>query len=197
MTDVPIRALCVFCGSSIGARPEYRSAATRLGTFLAANGIGLVYGGASVGLMGAVADAALEAGGRVVGVIPRRLVDRELAHPGLSELHVTESMHERKALMSELSDAFAALPGGFGTLEELAEVTTWAQLGLHRKPIGLLNVGGYFDLLLEFAGRMVAEGFMSPEHRRLLVTASSAEELLAGLRSFRSPITEKWLPPQP
>ncbi len=147
--------------------------------------------------MGAVADAALEAGGRVVGVIPRRLVDRELAHPGLAELHVTESMHERKALMSELSDAFAALPGGFGTLEELAEVTTWAQLGLHRKPIGLLNVSGYFDLLLEFAGRMVAEGFLPAAHRRLLVTAQSADELLAALRTFHPPITEKWLPPEP
>ncbi len=147
--------------------------------------------------MGAIADAALEAGGRVVGVIPRGLVDRELAHPGLAELHVTESMHERKALMSELSDAFAALPGGFGTLEELSEVTTWAQLGLHRKPIGLLNVSGYFDLLLEFAGRMVAEGFLPAEHRRLLVTAHSADELLAELRTFHPPIAEKWLPPQP
>jgi uncharacterized protein (TIGR00730 family) len=156
-----------------------------------------VYGGASVGLMGAVADAALAAGGRVVGVIPRRLVDRELAHPGLAELHVTESMHERKALMSDLSDAFAALPGGFGTLEELAEVTTWAQLGLHRKPIGLLNVSGYFDLLLEFAGRMVADGFLSAEHRRLLVTATTPEDLLSGLQTYHSPVTEKWLPPQP
>ena len=195
--DVPLRAVCVFCGSSVGARPEYRAAATRLGTLLGSNGIDVVYGGASVGLMGAVADAALAAGGRVVGVIPRRLVDRELAHPGLAELHVTESMHERKALMSDLSDGFVALPGGFGTLEELAEVTTWAQLGLHRKPIGVLNVTGYFDLLLEFAGRMVADGFLSAEHRRLLITATTAEDLLRGLQTFHAPVTEKWLPPQP
>jgi hypothetical protein len=145
--------------------------------------------------MGAVADAALAAGGHVVGVIPRRLVDRELAHPGLSELHVTESMHERKALMAELSDAFTALPGGFGTLEELAEMTTWAQLGLHHKPIGLLNVGGFYNLLLEFAGRMVAEGFLPPAHRRLLITASTAPELLAGLRAYQPLTTEKWQPP--
>jgi uncharacterized protein (TIGR00730 family) len=192
-----LKAVCVFCGSSVGVRPDYREAATQLGTLLGRQGIGLVYGGASVGLMGAVADAALAAGGRVVGVIPRRLVDRELAHPGLAELHVTESMHERKALMSELSDAFAALPGGFGTLEELAEVTTWAQLGLHRKPIGLLNVAGYFDLLLEFTGRMLAEGFLTAEHRRLLVTARSAEDLLAGLRAYQPLTTEKWRPPPP
>lgn len=145
--------------------------------------------------MGAVADAALEAGGRVIGVIPRRLVDRELAHPAVTQLHITESMHERKALMSELADAFAALPGGFGTLEELAEVTTWAQLGLHCKPIGLLNVGGYFDLLLEWADRMLADGFVSLEHRELLVTASSPADLLAGLRSASPLATEKWQPP--
>jgi uncharacterized protein (TIGR00730 family) len=195
--DVPLRAVCVFCGSNAGARSEYRASATRLGNLLGSNGIDVVYGGASVGLMGAVADAALAAGGRVVGVIPRRLVDRELAHPGLAELHVTESMHERKALMSDLSDGFVALPGGFGTLEELAEVTTWAQLGLHRKPIGLLNVTGYFDLLLEFAGRMVADGFLSTEHRRLLITATTPEDLLRGLQTFHAPVTEKWLPPQP
>jgi uncharacterized protein (TIGR00730 family) len=148
--------------------------------------------------MGAVADAALRAGGRVVGVIPRQLVDRELAHPGLAELHVTESMHERKALMSELSDAFAALPGGFGTLEELAEVTTWAQLGLHHKPIGLLNVAGYFDLLLEFAARMFAEGFLPAEHRQLLLNAPTAADLLAGMRAYQPLTTMKWqLPPRP
>ncbi len=190
-----LKAVCVFCGSSAGVRPEYREAATALGTFLGGQGIDLVYGGASVGLMGAVADAALGAGGRVIGVIPRRLVDRELAHPGLSRLHVTESMHERKALMNELSDAFAALPGGFGTLEELAEVTTWAQLGLHRKPIGLLNVAGFYDLLLEFADRMVSDGFLPPEHRRLLLTAASPAGLLAGLRAFRPLAAEKWQPP--
>jgi uncharacterized protein (TIGR00730 family) len=187
-----LNAVCVFCGSSDGVQPEFRAAATALGTYLAERGIDIVYGGASVGLMGAVADAALGAGGRVFGVIPRHLVDRELAHPGLTQLHVTENMHERKALMSELSDAFAALPGGFGTLEELAEVTTWAQLGLHHKPIGLLNVAGFYDLLLQHADRMVTNGFLPFEHRRLLVTASSAADLLAGLRAFQPLTTEKW-----
>ncbi|HEX4015983.1 MAG TPA: TIGR00730 family Rossman fold protein, partial [Frankiaceae bacterium] len=150
-----MKAVCVFCGSSDGVQPEFRAAATALGSFLGGQGIDVVYGGASVGLMGAVADAALGAGGRVYGVIPRHLVDRELAHPGLTALHVTDNMHERKAVMAELSDAFTALPGGFGTLEELAEVTTWAQLGLHHKPIGLLNVAGFYDLFLEHADRMV------------------------------------------
>ena len=190
-----LKAVCVFCGSSDGVQPEFRAAATALGTFLGEQGIDVVYGGASVGLMGAVADAALGAGGRVFGVIPRHLVDRELAHPGLTQLHVTETMHDRKALMSELSDAFAALPGGFGTLEELAEVTTWAQLGLHHKPIGLLNVAGFYDLFLQHADRMVTNGFLSFDHRRLLVTASSPPDLLAGLRAFQPLTTEKWQPP--
>jgi uncharacterized protein (TIGR00730 family) len=190
-----LRAVCVFCGSSDGVQPEFRAAATALGSYLGERGIDVVYGGASVGLMGAVADAALGVGGRVIGVIPRHLVDRELAHPGLTQLHVTENMHERKALMAELSDAFAALPGGFGTLEELAEVTTWAQLGLHHKPIGLLNVAGFYDLFLQHADRMVTNGFLPFEHRRLLVTASSPADLLAALRGFQPVTTEKWQPP--
>lgn len=145
--------------------------------------------------MGAVADAALKAGGRVIGVIPRQLVDRELAHPGLTQLHVTDNMHERKARMADLSDGFAALPGGFGTLEELAEVTTWAQLGLHSKPIGLLDVDGFFDLLLQFVDRMVLERFAPAEHRRLLVTGTTPEELIAALAGWRPPTTPKVPPP--
>jgi uncharacterized protein (TIGR00730 family) len=161
-----------------------------LGAYLGEHGINLVYGGASVGLMGVVADAALAAGGRVVGVIPKHFVGRELAHSGLTELHVTESMHERKALMADLADGFAALPGGLGTLEELAEVTTWAQLGLHSKPIGLLDVDGFFDLLLQFVDRMVVEGFVSETNRRLLVTGTTPAELIAalGVSSRRGPV---------
>ncbi len=182
-----MRSVCVFCGSSDGRRPEYRHAASALGTLLAASGIGVVYGGASVGLMGAVADAALRAGGTVIGVIPKHFDDREVAHSGLTELHVTENMHERKALMADLSDGFIALPGGFGTLEELAEVTTWTQLGLHAKPVGVLDVGGFYRLLLEFADHLVAEGFVAAQHRRLLVAGDTPQELLARLREWTPP----------
>jgi uncharacterized protein (TIGR00730 family) len=164
-----------------------------LGTHLGELGIDVVYGGASVGLMGALADAALAAGGRVIGVIPRQLVERELAHPGLTELYVTDSMHERKALMADLSDGFAALPGGFGTLEELAEVTTWAQLRLHSKPIGLLDVDGFFDLLLQYVDHMVLEGFVPATHRRLLVTGTTPAELIAALSRWQPPSTPKWV----
>lgn len=157
-----IRRVCVFCGSASGSRPGYAGAARELGTRLAHRGIGLVYGGAAVGLMGTVADAALAAGGEVIGVIPGALVDREIAHPGLSELHVVGSMHERKALMAELSGAFVALPGGLGTLEELFEVCTWRQLGLHAKPIALLDVEGYWAGLLAFLAHTEAEGFLRP-----------------------------------
>src|ERR1043165_174167 len=146
----PFRRVCVFCGSSPGARPEYRQAAEAMGRLLASRRIGLVYGGGNVGLMGLLADAALSAGGEVIGVIPRHLDAREVAHRGLPDLRVVASMHERKALMADLSDAFIALPGGLGTLEEMFEILTWAQLGLHRKPCGLLNVLGYFDRLLSF-----------------------------------------------
>jgi hypothetical protein len=192
-----MRAVCVFCGSSDGRRPEYREAASALGTQLGKAGITVVYGGASVGLMGAVADAALAAGGQVIGVIPRGFVDRELAHPGLTELHVTNSMHERKALMADLSEGFVALPGGLGTLEELAEITTWAQLGLHRKPVGVLDVAasdgvGFYSLLLGFIDHMVAEGFVTEANRRLLVTAATAGELLDKLLTWQPPQTTKW-----
>ena len=146
--------------------------------------------------MGAVADGALAAGGRVTGVIPRHLVDRELAHPGLTDLRVTANMHERKALMAELSDGFIALPGGFGTLEEVAEVTTWSQLGLHAKPIGLLNVDGFFDLLLAFVDQMVGERFIPPAHRRLLVTGTAPADLVTSLQQWEPLTTVKWLPDQ-
>jgi uncharacterized protein (TIGR00730 family) len=170
--------VCVFCGSSAGARPAYLAAARELGTLLAARGVGLVYGGASVGLMGELADAVVVAGGETIGVIPRRLVDRELAHAGLSELHVVETMHERKALMAELSDAFVVLPGGAGTLDELFEALTWRQLGLHSKPLALLDVDGFFAPLLALADHLVEEGFVQEAFRALLLVERDASALL-------------------
>src|ERR687894_2081084 len=172
-----MRRLCVFSGSSPGGHPDYAQSAAELGRALAAQGIGLVYGGAQVGLMGTIADAALEAGGEAVGVIPQALVDREIGHRGLTELHVVDSMHERKALMAELSDAFVAVPGGIGTLEELIEVYTWSQLGLHRKTCGLLNVRGYYDHLAAFLDHAVAQEFLPEQHRALLVAAAAPDEL--------------------
>ncbi|MFF0148984.1 TIGR00730 family Rossman fold protein [Amycolatopsis sulphurea] len=170
--------ICVFCGSSTGLSPEYAEAAAGVGKLLAQRGIGLVYGGASVGTMGVVADAALAAGGEVHGVIPEQLSSVEIAHGGLTELYVVPDMHQRKAKMAELSDAFLALPGGVGTLEELFEVWTWAQLGLHRKPIGLLDVGGYYGQLVAFADHMVEEGFLRTETRDLLAVGADAVKLL-------------------
>ena len=158
--------VCVFCGSSFGVQAIYREAAERTGRYLAEQGLSIVYGGGHAGLMGALADAALAAGGEVIGVMPRFMVEHERAHHGLTALHIVESMHTRKALMAELSDAFIALPGGFGTLEEFCEVLTWSQLKLHEKPCGLLNAGGYFDPLLMLFDRAVSEGFVKPEHRR-------------------------------
>jgi uncharacterized protein (TIGR00730 family) len=154
-----------------------------------------VYGGAAVGLMGALADAALAAGGRVVGVIPHHLMRREVAHAGLTELHVTASMHERKALMADLADGFVALPGGLGTLEELSEVATWAQLGLHRKPVGLLDVAGYYALLRQFVEHMVAERFLPASHLALLITRTDPADLLAALDTWQPITTAKWVPP--
>ena len=180
-----MRAVCVFCGSRPGARPEYLELAGEVGRALAARSISLVYGGASVGMMGRMADAALAAGGRVIGVIPRALVDRELAHAGLSELLVVDTLHQRKALMAERSDAFVALPGGVGTLDELFEVITWRVLGLHDKPIGLVDAGGYFDGLTAVLDRMVAEGFFEPRHRALVHHASSIDDLLERLVESR------------
>ena len=188
-----MRRVCVFTGSSSGARAEYRAAAGELGRLLAERGIGVVYGGARVGLMGVVADAALAAGGEVVGVIPEALVAKEVAHTGLSDLRVVGSMHERKALMSDLSDAFVALPGGWGTLEEFFEVLTWAQLGLHRKPCGLLNTLGYFDGLLAFLSHTIDEGFVRSQNAALIAVAPTPGELLERLRSPPPPPVEKWL----
>jgi len=188
-----MRRICVFLGSNAGRRPEYRQAALDFGRLLARERIGLVYGGASVGLMGALADAALAAGGEVIGVIPQRLVDKEVAHLGLSDLRVVGSMHERKALMASLADAFVALPGGIGTLEELFEVWTWAQLGSHEKPCAVLDVAGYYRPLLRFVDHAVEEGFMRAAHRDMLLVAEDPEALLAGLRDYRAPQVTKWI----
>lgn len=185
--------LCVFCGSSSGQDPIYLETARALGETMAAQGIELVYGGASVGLMGAVADAALAKGGHVIGVMPQALVDKEIAHGGLSDLRVVGSMHERKALMSELADGFIALPGGVGTLEEWFEVWTWSQLGIQRKPCGLLNVAGYYDHLLAFLDHVTAERFLAPDHRAMVLVDEDGDRLLDRLAGYRHPYTEKWL----
>ena len=182
-----IGSICVFCGASPGADPRYVEAATATGRTLAERGIRLVYGGGRLGLMGAIADAALAAGGEVVGVIPRGLVDRELAHAGLTELRVVTTLHERKARMADLADAFITLPGGLGTLEELAEVLSWAQLDLHAKPVGLLEVGGYFGPLVAFLDRAVVEGFVAPRHRGLLLHDDDLERLLARFDAWEPP----------
>jgi uncharacterized protein (TIGR00730 family) len=182
-----IRRLCVFCGAYRGARPIYVQAAHDVGAMLAERGIALVYGGGNIGLMEVLADAALERGGVVIGVIPESLRVREVAHGGLTELRVVGSMHERKALMADLSDGFLALPGGLGTLEELLEISTWSQLGLHRKPIGLLNVAGYFDPLLAQLARAVEDGFLRPEHRGLLIVADGVASLLDAVMTAPAP----------
>ncbi|MXQ11229.1 TIGR00730 family Rossman fold protein [Microvirga makkahensis] len=185
--------LCVFCGSSPGRDPVYMEAARLLGDTLARNGIGLVYGGASVGLMGAVADAVLTEGGQVIGVMPQALVDKEIAHTGLSDLRVVGSMHERKALMAELSDGFVALPGGLGTFEELFEVWTWAQLGYHRKPCALLNVAGFYDRLAAFLDGVVESGFVKPVHRAMLIVKEEPAALVEAIRGYEPPKVEKWI----
>jgi uncharacterized protein (TIGR00730 family) len=188
-----MKRIVVFCGSSPGRRPAYVAAAQDLGRLLANRGIGVVYGGASIGLMGALADAALAAGGEVIGVIPRRLFPAEIPHAGLTEQRIVETMHERKALMAELSDAVIALPGGTGTLDELFEMFTWSQLGLHRQPIGLLDVAGYWKPLLAFLDHMVQERFIHAEHRSTLLVESDPEALLERLGSFDHPMRGKWL----
>ncbi len=190
-----MKRVCVFCGSSSGANGRYAEAARQVGRALARRGVGLVYGGGSVGLMGIVADAALEAGGEVIGVIPRALQLRELAHDRLTELRVVGSMHERKALMAELSEGFVALPGGMGTLEELSEVLTWAQLGLHARPCGLLDVEGYYRPLIAFFDHAVAEGFIRPEHRRILHVAADPDALLEQFLAYRPPAVRRWVDP--
>jgi len=188
-----VQSLCVFCGSRQGLDPAYTKAARSLGTMLAEANIRLVFGGGHVGLMGVISNAALEAGGDVIGVIPRSLVERELAHAGLTDLRIVGSMHERKALMSDLSEGFITLPGGTGTLEEFFEVLTWAQLGEHEKPCGLLNVAGYYDPLLTVFDQMVNRGFLSEPNRDLVLVESEPERLLQRLESYQPPKTAKWI----
>lgn len=184
--------MCIFCGSSLGFDSQYALAATALAEHLVAEKIGIVYGGSNVGLMRTVADAALERGGEVIGVIPKALVEKEVAHRGLSDLRLVGSMHERKALMSELADAFIALPGGYGTLEEFCEVLTWSQLGLQSKACGLLNVRGYYDPLLSMFDRAVTEGFLKPENRQLVVSGEDPAGLVESLRNAHPPAASKW-----
>ncbi|MBW7471874.1 TIGR00730 family Rossman fold protein [Marinobacter sp. M216] len=183
--------VAVYCGSRSGTDPQYARKARELGEFLGANGVDLVFGGGHVGLMGVVADSVLESGGQVYGVIPEHLRDRELAHSGLTELFVVRDMHERKAKMAELADGFIALPGGIGTLEEIFEAWTWGQLGFHRKPCGLYNVGGFYDPLLEMVRTMKAAGFLKQEYIDMLVVADTPGQLLEGFRQYRPP-HEKW-----
>jgi uncharacterized protein (TIGR00730 family) len=188
-----MKRICVFCGSSTGKDPAHAEAAKRLGATLARRGLELVYGGGTVGLMGTVANATLEAGGKVIGVIPRALQLRELAHVKLTSLHVTGSMHERKAKMAELSQGFIALPGGLGTLEEFAEIVTWAQLGIHSRPCGLLDVKGYYQPLVAFLDQAVQAGFVSPLHRELVMVESDAEVLLDRFAAWKPLEVEKWV----
>jgi len=188
-----MKRICIFCASSPGNRPEYAAAAEEMATELVNRKIGLVYGGSKVGLMGVLADAVLGAGGEAVGVIPKNLMEREVGHAGLSKLHVVQSMHERKALMADLSDAFVALPGGFGTLEEFCEVVTWSQLGLHAKPCGILNVLEYYSPLLAMFDHAVEERFLKPENRALVMARESPAELLQALEDWSPLHVEKWL----
>ena len=188
-----MKRICVFCGSSPGSRPEYRAAAEEMAAELVQSNIGLVYGGTYVGLMGMLADAVLRAGGEAVGVIPKHLMAREVGHKGLTKLHVVRSMHERKELMADLSDAFVAMPGGYGTLEEFCEIVTWAQLGLHAKPCGVLNVLGYYSPLLAMFDHAVQERFLKPENRGLVLARDSVVGLLQALAEWRPVRVEKWL----
>jgi uncharacterized protein (TIGR00730 family) len=190
---MPIRRICVFTGSNSGVRLEYTEAARSLGKLLADRRLGLVYGGASVGLMATVANAVLQHGGRVTGVIPEALVARDVAHTGLSDLRVVASMHERKALMVELSSGFIALPGGLGTLDELFEILTWAQLGIHQKPCGLLNIAGYYNHMVRFLDHAVEEQFVKGAHRSMLHIESDAETLLARFDRYSPPVEGKWI----
>ena len=188
-----MKSICVYCGSNFGARNAYVRAAQKLGAEMASQGIALVYGGGNVGLMGAVADAVLAAGGNVVGVMPQALVDKEIAHTGLSDLRVVRSMHERKSLMADLADAFIALPGGLGTLEEFCEVATWTQLGFHKKACGLLNIEGFYDGLLAFLNHATAEKFIRPEHRTIVLGGTDPAELITKLTQFKVPTVHKWI----
>ena len=188
-----LKKICVYCGSSNGKNPAYKQAAAQLGQAMQQRGIGLVYGGAAVGVMGAVANAVLDAGGEVIGVIPKSLAVKELAHQQLTELHVVESMHERKAMMAELSDGFIALPGGWGTLEELFEMLTWAQLGFHQKPCGLLNIEGYYDGLFDFLDNAFEQEFVNELYRPMLLKALQPNALLDQFASYTAPVVKKWV----
>ena len=190
-----MRSVCVFCGGNSGANPRFAEAAARVGEVIAEAGLCLVYGGSSVGLMGIAANAALARGGKVLGVIPESLASKEIAHLGLTELRVVSSMHERKALMVERSDAFVALPGGFGTLDELFEILTWGQLGLHRKPIALLNIDGYYNSLLDFLDRAVADQLLLEQHRGMLLLETNPDHLLLTFETYQAPHMEKWIRP--
>ncbi|WP_421118813.1 TIGR00730 family Rossman fold protein [Aquihabitans daechungensis] len=191
----PLRTVAVFCGSNPGLRPEYAEVAEELGALLAQRGIGLVYGGGKVGLMGIVADAVLAGGGTVTGVIPRHLWEKEVGHEGLTELLIVDSMHERKLAMADRSDAFIALPGGVGTFEELFEAITWTQLGIHDKPVALLDVAGFYGPLLAFLDGTVDAGFLRPGHRSMIVDATTPEDVLAQLAAWEPVTTSKWLTP--
>lgn len=184
---------CVFSGSSAGVRPDYAEAAREMGRLLVGEGIGLVYGGASIGLMGVISDAVIDAGGEAIGVIPRDLMEKELAQKRLSDLRVTSSMHERKAMMAELSDGFIALPGGIGTFEEMFEIWTWGQLGYHTKPIAMLNTAGFYDALAAFLDRVVSEGFLKSKHRGMMLCENDPEKLLRAMREYVPPAGAKWI----
>ncbi len=188
-----MQSVCLYLGSSPGTRPEYEAAVKQLATIIANRGMTLVYGGGNVGLMGVAANAALEAGGKVIGVIPADIADKEVGHYGLTELQVVDSMHERKMRMAKLADGIIALPGGLGTLEEMFEMLTWSQLGFHNKPVGLVNVEGYFDLLLSFLDHMVVERFVKQDHRDLLLTERDPEVLLDRMIDYVPPVADKWL----
>jgi len=187
-----MKRLCVYCGSSEGKNDDYVRAAGEMAEVLVQNRIGLVFGGSSKGIMGQLADAVLDGGGEVEGVIPKSLLEKEIAHDGLSRMHVVDSMHARKSMMAVLSDGFIAMPGGFGTLEEIVEILTWAQLQFHEKPCGLLNVHGYFNHLLSFLDHAEAEGFLRPEHRAMLLVSKTPADLLRRFESYVAPTVEKW-----
>jgi len=191
-----MKRICVYCGSNPGKLTDYREAARVLGHELAARNLGLVYGGASIGVMGAVADAVLEKGGEAIGVIPLALATREVAHSGLNDLFVVDSMHERKAKMAELSDGFIALPGGWGTIEEIFEMLTWAQLGFHQKPCGLLNISGYYDHLFTFLEHAIDQRFVREEYRPMIMMEQTADDLLDRYMKYQAPTVKKWIGPE-
>lgn len=188
-----MKRLVVFCGSSHGAREIYADAARALAGEMVRRDIGLVFGGGHVGLMGVTADTVLAAGGEVIGIIPKHLVDKELEHKGLTELRVVNSMHERKAMMADLADGFIALPGGFGTYDEFCEALTWAQLGLHSKPCAMLNIAGYYDAMLAMFDHATTEGFIRPHHRAMLIVSTEPAELLNRMSEYHAPVVEKWI----